>query len=106
MVILGVDPGIGRTGWGVIQIDNGKLTMENCGCFETEANSPLVERLLTLHQALDKMIEEYKPEAMAVEELFLIPMLKLHLSSGMPEVLSFWLVDSSVFRLPHIHHCK
>jgi len=70
MIILGVDPGIGRAGWGIVETENSKLKTRNFGCIETEANSPLVERLLILHQRLDEIIAEYKPDVMAVEELF------------------------------------
>ena len=78
MVILGIDPGIGRAGWGIVETKGSQITIIDFGCIETPANSELVSRLLTLHKELDKIIDEYKPEAMAVEDLFLIPMPKLH----------------------------
>ncbi len=70
MVILGVDPGIGRTGWGIVEVQSSKLKVKSYGCIETEPNSSLVDRLLTLHQALSKIIEEEKPDEIAVEQLF------------------------------------
>ena len=70
MLILGVDPGIGRTGWGVVEIQKGKVKAQGYGCVETLANSELVGRLLTLYRTLEEIIDEYKPDALAVEELF------------------------------------
>lgn len=70
MIILGIDPGIGRTGWGVVDSVGGKLQVKSYGCIETKPNSPVVERLLILYEAILKIIKEEKPDAMAVEELF------------------------------------
>lgn len=70
MVILGIDPGIGRTGWGIIEVLSGKCRVISFGCFETEPNSPMDGRLALIFVHMQKIISEYKPEAMAVEELF------------------------------------
>ncbi len=70
MRILGIDPGIGRTGWGVVKMENGKWKMENCGCIETEANSPVPQRLQIIYGELQSLISEYKPEELSIEELF------------------------------------
>lgn len=70
MIILGIDPGIGRTGWGVIETKNSKLKAINYGCFETEPNSDLPGRLVLLKKEIDRLITEHKPEIVGVEELF------------------------------------
>ena len=70
MKILGIDPGIGRTGWGVIEISKSKLTMDNCGCFETEPNSKPSDRLMKIYDKIIELINKYKPEALSIEELF------------------------------------
>lgn len=70
MKILGIDPGIGRTGWGIIISEKGKVKSENFGCIETFKEQEVGERLEILYQELQKIIEEYKPEALAIEELF------------------------------------
>lgn len=71
MIILGIDPGIGRTGWGVIEkVRSSQFTVHSYGCFETEPNSPIEGRLALIYGYLSSLIKEYNPEAMAVEELF------------------------------------
>lgn len=70
MRIFGVDPGIARCGWGAIQIENGKLKMENCGCVETRVGISIEKRLLVVYKEIVKLIEKYKPDSIAVEELF------------------------------------
>ena len=70
MKILGIDPGIGRTGWGVVQYDKGKLTAIDFGCLETPAHTPMHERLLTLKNELMKLHVTHNPEMMAVEDIF------------------------------------
>ena len=70
MRILGIDPGIGRTGWGVVQMENGKWKMENCGCIETSKELPLEKRIQEIYKSLSKIIKEEKPDEVAIEELF------------------------------------
>jgi len=70
MRILGIDPGIGRMGWGVIQIQNSKFKIQNCGCIETSPKLKVEERLLIIYKKLTEIIKEHKPEVLAIEELF------------------------------------
>ncbi len=70
MVILGIDPGIGRMGWGSIEVQNSEFRIQNSGCVETSAEQDFPERLLQVHQAVVKIIGEYKPDVLAIEELF------------------------------------
>ncbi|HEX8932183.1 MAG TPA: crossover junction endodeoxyribonuclease RuvC [Patescibacteria group bacterium] len=70
MRILGIDPGIGRTGWGIITVESGKLRVENFGCIETGAATPMEKRLQELYAQLIKLIKAGKPEALAIEDLF------------------------------------
>lgn len=70
MVILGIDPGIGRTGWGVIEKKGNNHTPIDYGCIETEANTDINTRLLTLHKDAATIIKKYKPDLVVVEELF------------------------------------
>lgn len=70
MRILGIDPGIGRTGWGVIEVKNGKLKVENYGCIETEVNSPVEERLQIIYDKLQTIISKNAPDNLAIEDLF------------------------------------
>ena len=70
MRILGLDPGTGRTGYGVIDAVDGQLTAVTYGIITTPANTPMPQRLQTLYQDLTALIREYQPETAGVEELF------------------------------------
>jgi crossover junction endodeoxyribonuclease RuvC len=70
MKILGIDPGIGRTGWGVIKAERGELRAEKYGCIETSMKIPLEKRLQAVYAEIEKIIQEEKPDEMAIEELF------------------------------------
>lgn len=69
-IILGIDPGIADTGYGVIKEESGKLTCLAYGSIKTKAGTDFITRLEILHQELDKIIKKYKPESAAIEELF------------------------------------
>lgn len=68
--ILGVDPGFGRTGFGVIEKVNGDWELVDYGCIETSPKNSFVERLEDLHDELKKIIKKHQPTHAAVEELF------------------------------------
>ncbi len=70
MKILGIDPGIGRMGWGIVEIQSAKCKVQSYGCIETSAKSKVEERLLHIHQKLNEIIKEHKPDVLAIEELF------------------------------------
>lgn len=70
MRILGIDPGLNIMGYGVIDEAKGKLTAIDYGCVYTNAGVPLPLRLNKLYDGVYELIEKYKPEAVAVEELF------------------------------------
>jgi len=65
--ILGIDPGYGILGWSVVESD---LTLVDYGTIETSSLLSFDERLLQIHNALRKIIDEYSPEFAAVEKLF------------------------------------
>jgi len=70
MRILGIDPGIARAGWGVIDEAKGKFSAIAYGCIETEAGIETPQRLLIVHEEIMTILEKYKPDGMVVEELF------------------------------------
>ncbi len=71
MIVLGIDPGIATTGYGVVREErNGDFTALTCGVIETPKTDPLPKRLNALHQRLRDLIVEWKPAECAVEELF------------------------------------
>lgn len=70
MRILGIDPGFAITGYSVIDYVGNKFKLITAGAIETKAGISFPVRLNKIYEDLNTIIEEYKPEAMAVEELF------------------------------------
>ena len=67
---LGIDPGLRRTGWGLIESDGNRLIHIGCGSFETDDRADLGIRLLAIHDGLLAVIEQYRPHEAAVEATF------------------------------------
>jgi len=67
---MGIDPGIGRVGWGIINEERGKFSCLKFDCFETFSKTKTEDRLRQINLYLTKLITEERPEAVAVEELF------------------------------------
>ena len=68
--ILGIDPGLRRTGWGLIESDGNRLIYVACGSLETSESDDLGSRLVVLHDGLAKVISEFQPGEAAVEATF------------------------------------
>ena len=70
MIILGIDPGLAIVGWGVIEADRGRFRPIACGDVNTPAHTSVESRLESIYRDLNRIIEKYKPEEVAIEELF------------------------------------
>lgn len=70
MKVLGIDPGTGRVGWGIVSHEKGVDSLIECGCFETTVKSELPERLHKIYLFLKDLIKKHKPDVLAVESLF------------------------------------
>ncbi len=68
--ILGIDPGLRRTGWGLIESDGNRLIHVACGSVETSEKAALGDRLVIIHDGLIAVIEQYRPHEAAVEHTF------------------------------------
>jgi crossover junction endodeoxyribonuclease RuvC len=68
--ILGIDPGLRRTGWGVIDVAGNRLIFIACGSVETNERAPLAQRLVAIHDGLKRVIDEFLPHESAVEATF------------------------------------
>ena len=68
--ILGLDPGLGTTGWGLIQAEGNRLAHLANGQIKTDASAPLAQRLSVLAEQLEALIAQHRPDAAAVEEVF------------------------------------
>jgi crossover junction endodeoxyribonuclease RuvC len=69
-VILGIDPGLASTGWGIIEDKKGKLVYIDHGVIETKANVPRAQRLFFILESVRAVIEKHKPQEAAIENLF------------------------------------
>ena len=70
MIIIGLDPGLGTTGWGVIAADGNRLSHIANGQIKTDPKMALANRLLQIDLELTDLLLEYKPDGAAVEEVF------------------------------------
>ena len=68
--ILGIDPGLRRTGWGVIEVDGNRLIYVGCGSVEPPEGLPLANRLLAIHEGLAAVLGDFRPVEAAVEQTF------------------------------------
>jgi len=68
--ILGIDPGLRRTGWGVIDVDGNRLAYVGCGSVEPAEDLPLAGRLLAIHEGLASVLADFRPLEAAVEQTF------------------------------------
>ncbi|MEA2902917.1 MAG: crossover junction endodeoxyribonuclease RuvC [Alphaproteobacteria bacterium] len=68
--ILGIDPGLRRTGWGVIVIDGNRLSYLACGSLATDDKAALAVRLVAIHDGLRCVVADHAPDEAAVEATF------------------------------------
>jgi crossover junction endodeoxyribonuclease RuvC len=68
--ILGIDPGLRKCGWGVIETLGTKLTFVACGSVEPSDKLALSERLRLIHEGLSKVVADWSPDEAAIEETF------------------------------------
>ncbi|MBN2100293.1 crossover junction endodeoxyribonuclease RuvC [Candidatus Dojkabacteria bacterium] len=85
MRVLGIDPGVALTGWGVIEENSGSSTglkMLDFGVVRTDKNVPHADRLALIYKEIQSIVKKYSPEIVAVEQLFFCKNLKTAISVG------------------------
>lgn len=70
MIILGIDPGFAIVGFGILESEGGRQRLVRCGAITTPAGQPLPARLLQIEDDMARLLSAFRPQAMAVEELF------------------------------------
>src|SRR5271154_277881 len=70
MIVLGIDPGLANTGYGVVQSTAGRLVALDGGVIETAAGLPVERRLADIYEAIEALLTEHEPDGMALEELY------------------------------------
>lgn len=69
-IILGIDPGLANTGWGVIEQRGARLTCLAYGCVSTPAEMPLEQRLAKIHEQIGAVAERYRPSCVGIETVW------------------------------------
>ena len=70
MIVLGIDPGLANTGYGVVARRDGRLVALDGGVIQTSADAPQERRLADIHAAVEALVGEHEPDAMALEQLY------------------------------------
>ena len=70
MRIIGIDPGLARVGYGIIEVENEKKTLIDCGVIETNKNKKEEDRLFEIYNDLITLIDRWNPDIAAVEKFF------------------------------------
>jgi len=71
MRILGIDPGLQKTGWGIIETEGNRLSFIACGLIKTDAGLSLAERLKQIDDGMAEVVSIWKPAEAAIEETFM-----------------------------------
>lgn len=103
--ILGIDPALSKTGWGVLESVNNALVYINCGSFKTDINQSLAERLLEIFHNIKKIILEYSPAYVAIEETYVNNNAKtsLHLAHARASII---VAAAELGHLPEFYQAK
>jgi crossover junction endodeoxyribonuclease RuvC len=70
MIVLGIDPGLANTGYGVVRRQGGRMVALDGGVIETRAGVPIERRLADVYAGVDALLQEHAPDAVALEELY------------------------------------
>ncbi len=70
MIIIGLDPGLNNTGWGIVDFQSGRLSFVAAGVIKPSSDLPMADRLKGLFAGILRVLEEYQPHTAAVEETF------------------------------------
>ncbi|MBU4561438.1 crossover junction endodeoxyribonuclease RuvC [bacterium] len=103
MIILGIDPGTAATGYGIIETKKGKHKALGYGCIKTTPKTPFPQRLKIIYQELGKIIREYSPDVVAMEQLFFARNAMTAISVGQAQGMLFLAAadaDLEVVRYP------
>jgi crossover junction endodeoxyribonuclease RuvC len=70
VIILGIDPGLGNTGWGLVEVDGNRYRCAGYGCITTSPSHDRAERLRTVHDRLVALIDKHGPAEAAIEQVY------------------------------------
>ena len=99
MIVLGVDPSTVATGWGILEGDSRHARALSYGVLRPSPRAPLRERLRVIHEGLTRVLEETRPEIVAIESAFLHRNVKTALALG--QVRGVVLLAAAQLRIEH-----
>ncbi len=70
VIALGIDPGTATLGFGVVALEDGRLRLVDAGCIRTSSSQTDAERLRQIHQSLALLLDEHRPQRIAIERLY------------------------------------
>ncbi len=82
MIVLGIDPGLKNTGWGVIEQTGSRLRCVAYGCIVTQSDRTDAERLATIHDGMAAVVQRFAPQEAAVESVFFSSNAKTAFATG------------------------
>lgn len=99
MIVLGLDPGYARCGYGVVEIFGDKIVYKAHGCFETKANMDFSDRLVCLGHELSLIIDLYKPDLFALEKIFFTKNVKTAIDVAQARGVVLYIAKKSGIRI-------
>lgn len=102
MITLGIDPGYARTGWCVIKKQGQSITTIKYGCFETKAHTEPITRLKQVFNFITKISKKFKPDSVAVEDLFFNTNAKTAMKVG--EARGVIIIALALQKIPIFHY--
>ena len=97
-IVLGIDPGLATTGWGVISVAGQDINAIEWGIISTKKQTPFPERLLTISKDLKKIIKNYKPNLIVIEELFFCKNVKTAFQVG--QARGVVIMETAISKIP------
>ena len=82
MLVLGIDPGLGNTGYGIVKIQNNDFSLVDFGVIKKKTKDKLSNRLKVIFDGINDLISEYKPSIFSIEEIFYSKNIKSSLLLG------------------------
>ncbi|MCX6689464.1 MAG: crossover junction endodeoxyribonuclease RuvC [Methanoregula sp.] len=102
MIVIGIDPGLARLGYGVIQAEKNSVLPIDYGCLQTPAQMPAGERLLVQYNGVTALLDKYQPACLALEKLFFAK--NVTSAMGVSEVRGVILLAAQQRQIPVIEY--
>ncbi len=102
MRVLGIDPGTLNMGYGIVDEENGEVSLIDCGVFSLSSKIPVEQRLSSLHQRINDILARYLPDEVAIEEPFVADNARSALALGRAQAIA--ILAAANMKLPIFHY--